>query len=124
MGIRQPGIYALYFFCLLRGSSFGQSPGYATGVLRRKFQKNFTKFLLVCNTPPGYDITDLFGSIMPPRENDLKKYGSAKNELAYAKSLKMHKDAISNLTYTYSEVYVRYVLDNLFYDLETSDIEK
>lgn len=81
-----------------------------------EYRKSLTKLLFGYKFD-DYDLTRIFGSVMPPRKNDVKSYVTIENELIGKEELAFYKEAIEKADYTYSELYKQYLLETMFCDL-------
>ena len=80
------------------------------------YRRVLTKLLLGIETPKGYDLFDLFGSIMPARNNTVKCYVDVGHALLGEPNIAKHAAALHSFKNTYSPIFLasvtRYV-DNL-----------
>lgn len=88
----------------------------------QEYRRSLTKFLLGYKLDDEYDLPHLFGSVMPPRKNDIKSYATVGNELMSREELELHKKTIDELGYTYSEQYKQYINDTMFEDLFENEV--
>lgn len=85
------------------------------------YRRSLTKFIFGCNTPKHYDVTKLFGSVIPPRSNENIKYATLENQLIGEEELLYHKKVFSEMNDTYSMIYKKYIEETLFYDTTSSE---
>ena len=81
---------------------------------------NLTKLIFGVCVPSGYDVFELFGSVMPPRINEKHSYVSVRNELIDEKVLNKHKTVLNDMPFTYNEIYKNQVL-NLISEMGKQD---
>ena len=76
-------------------------------VFNKEYREMLTKLVVGVNTPKNYDLFELFGSIMPPRINGQIAYATMDNELMDKETLLKHKQTLSEISYTYSPLYLQ-----------------
>lgn len=77
----------------------------------KEYRRALSKHILGFDIPNGYDLFELFGSIMPPRINGQNSYATIKNELMDEETLLMHKKILNNIKNTYSPIYLNLLLE-------------
>ena len=73
-------------------------------VYGKEYRRALTKLLFGPSVPLEYDVFELFGSIMPPRSNEIKTYAPIASELIDAETVLKHIELLRTLD-TYSPVY-------------------
>ena len=79
----------------------------------KEYRRALTRLVLGCDTPQNYDMTELFGSIIPPRISDKKTYLD-KGAEPDAEFYPTHKEKLSKIKNTYSPIYMDCLLKNGF----------
>ena len=77
------------------------------------YRKCLTRLILGYEAPNGYDIFQLFGSIMPPRINNVVSYVGEGNALLEEEEIIKHQEVLSGINHTYSPVYVSNLLAHI-----------
>lgn len=75
-------------------------------VYGNRFRKSLTKVLLGPETPEGYDITELFGSIIPPRINGKITYSGLETEMLEEPCIQKHLAVLRSFKYSFSPVFI------------------
>lgn len=76
------------------------------------YRRALTRLVLGCDTPDNYDMTELFGSVIPPRTSGKKTYldkGAEPNAEFYPQ----HKKALLQIKNTYSPEYLKKLTENI-----------
>ncbi len=73
----------------------------------KRYRRALTKLLLGENTPKGYDVFELFGSILPPRKKGVKTYATIENELIDEETILRHKRTLATIEKTYGNIYLQ-----------------
>ncbi len=76
----------------------------------KKYRIALTKVILGNYISDSYDLFEIFGSIIPPRKNDLKTYATLDNELISKEELIYHKKILSDVEKSYSKQYLNNLL--------------
>ena len=80
-------------------------------VYNQKFKIAITKVLFGAHTPKGYDVCEVFGSIIPPRIDGQCTYAEIKNDLMDIETLNRHRKIWIAINNTYSTIYKNRLLD-------------
>lgn len=78
----------------------------------REYRRSLTRLVLGCDTPQNYDMTELFGSILPPRINGKKTYFD-KGAEPDAEFYPTHKKMLSQIKNTYSPEYYKKLTESI-----------
>jgi hypothetical protein len=79
-------------------------------VYDKAFRAQFNKLILGHYIPQDYDMSELFGDLMPPRKPGQISYASLENGKITLDILEKHKKVLSNITSTYSPIYLKALL--------------
>jgi hypothetical protein len=79
----------------------------ADATYNKEYRRALTKLLLGIGTPQGYDVFELFGSMMPPRENGKNTYAEIASELIDVDSVRRHVETLKSIEKSYSSIYLK-----------------
>ncbi len=69
-----------------------------------EYRRALTRAMLGAQTPENYDVTELFGSVAPPRQNDIVTFASLKNEIFRKGQIAPIRAKLDEIGCTYSPV--------------------
>lgn len=69
-----------------------------------EFRRSLTRAMLGSETPENYDVTELFGSVVPPRDNDKITFASIGNEIFRKGQIAPIRAKLDEIGYTYSPI--------------------